>query len=207
MQERIARFCRDKEVVGIGTGNTVDKIVKYLDSDKIYVPSSYQTMIALDKYNLKTKPLAVVDKVDLYIDGADYFDNLGNLIKGKGCALTNEKLLCSMSDEVLVLVQDYKFRESFNDCYVPIEIIPQSLGYIKSLITKAELPFSLRTTHNKHGPVLSDNGNFIIDVKYDSTFIHKLKQVSGVVEHGFFDGVNYNLVLEIFNSEVSRLKK
>lgn len=205
MKDKILSCLKDKEVIGIGTGNTVEKFIKHLDRSKTYVASSYQTMIALHKYDFKTTPLSLVDSLDLYVDGADYFDNLGNLIKGKGGALTNEKLMCSMSKDVMIIVQDYKFRESFEDCYVPIEIIPQSLNYIKSLLLRTGLPFSLRTGNNKHGPVLTDNGNFIFDVKYNADLLKKIKMVCGVVEHGYFEGNSYNVILEIFSKELTRI--
>ncbi|KAF9762289.1 Ribose-5-phosphate isomerase A [Nosema granulosis] len=205
MKEKILNCTDDKEIIGIGTGSTVEKFIKYLNKDKTYVASSYQTMIALHKYNLKTTPLALVSSVDLYIDGADYFDNIGNLIKGKGGALTNEKLLCSMSREVMIIAQDYKFRDNFENCYVPIEIIPQSLNYIRSILVKTGLPFSLRTGTNKHGPVLTDNGNLIFDVKYNYEFINKIKNICGVVEHGYFEGSSYNVILEIFSKDLTRI--
>jgi ribose 5-phosphate isomerase A len=201
MKRTIRDLTSNNQIIGVGTGTTIEKFIKYFDKDKIYVPSSIQTKLALHKYGMSIKDLALVSKLDLYIDGTDYFDNLGNLIKGKGGALTSEKLMCSISDKIIILAQDYKFKNYFKECYVPIEIIPQSLSYIKSIIEESNIKYSLRTTQGKHGPLITENGNLIIDVMYNKPFLMNIKSKSGVVEHGYFDSGDYNIVLKIFSKD------
>lgn len=197
LKSRIRKSLRDKNIIGIGTGRTVSSILRYLDPSKTYVSSSYQTTLSLISYNFRVVPLETVDKIDLYIDGCDYFDSEGNLIKGKGGSLTTEKLLCAMSSEVLIVVQDYKFRKVLDECYVPIEVIPSSVKYFSRVMIDHQIDFSLRGSTKKYGPVVTDLGNFIFDIKMDREFLNKCRSISGVIEHGYFSSKDYKLNVEV----------
>lgn len=198
LKNNIKDVCEDKHTIGIGTGRTVESILQYLNPSSTYVSSSHQTSISLTNLSLKSVPIETVQRLDLYIDGCDYFDREGNMIKGKGGSLTTEKLLCSMADEVVIVVQDYKYRKRFNNCYVPIEILPQSIKYIENILIKNGIKYELRCSKNKFGPVITDLGNFIIDIVYDREFLIRSKQICGVVEHGYFENKDYNIKVEVF---------
>lgn len=225
MENLIKDITKSKQIIGIGTGKTVSKLLKYLDTSKLYVPSSIRTMLSVSsnlninttdkninnqaqnntdkdantknnaqRINLSTTSVQCVSKLDLYIDGCDYFDRHGNMIKGKGAALTTEKLMCSMADEILIVAQDYKFRETFDNCFVPIEIIPQSLSFIISVLIEKNIKYTLRLENER--PVITDLGNLIFDIQYNKEFIDECKHICGIVEHGYFDGEDFNLTFD-----------
>jgi ribose 5-phosphate isomerase A len=201
LKSRIRQLLQNKNIIGIGTGRTVSSILRYLDPFKTYVSSSYQTTLSLISYNFKVVPIETVDRIDLYIDGCDYFDAEGNMIKGKGGSLTTEKLLCAMANMVLIVVQDHKFRKILDDCYVPIEVIPSSVKYFSRVMVDHQIDYSLRSSTKKYGPVVTDLGNFIFDIKMDREFLAKCRSISGVIEHGYFSSKDYKLNLEVIREE------
>ncbi|WUR04736.1 D-Ribose-5-Phosphate Isomerase [Vairimorpha necatrix] len=198
LKTTIETICKSKSIVGIGTGRTVESILPYLNPNLQYVSSSHQTTRSLLNYSIHCYPLESIDHLDLYIDGCDYFDKKGNMIKGKGGSLTTEKLMCTMADEVLIIVQNYKYRECFEDCYVPIEILPGSVKYIEKILKKKNVKYELRRGENKFGPVITDLGNFIVDVVFDEKFLNECREICGVVEHGYFAVDDYNIKVKTF---------
>lgn len=198
MKERITEITKGGKIIGIGTGKTIEEYISVLNPESTYVPSSIQTMILLKNEKLSMSDPSLHHIIDLYIDGADYFDKKGNLIKGKGGALTTEKMLCSIADDVIVLVQDYKFRENFNNCLVPIEIVPVCLSFFLAELEKRNLKYFLRSNKGKIGPVMSDLGNFIVDVEYNLEFLKECKNITGVIEHGYFDAEGFDIAIQVF---------
>lgn len=186
MSKEFLKHTKDKAVIGIGTGTTVESYIEMLSPDAIYVSSSIRTALVLSEKGFVVSSPLGHDSLDLYIDGADYFDRSGNLIKGGGGALTMEKLLYSMAKEALIMVQAHKYRETFDECLVPIEIIPASLSRFISILRENRLEYCLRETPGKIGPLITDLGNCIVDVEYDIDFISSCRGICGVVEHGLF---------------------
>lgn len=198
MKRNLQSLLEGKKVIGIGTGRTVERYIKKLDKDAVYIPSSIRTMLMLTRAGLTVSNPTLYSTIDLYIDGADHFDREGNLIKGKGGAMTAEKLLCSMAKDVFIIVQKHKYRETLRGCSVPVEVIPMSLTKFTSILRQHRLGYRLRENYGKIGPVITDLGNCIIDVEYDKEFFSSCKDICGVVEHGFFEVGDFNVVIETF---------
>ncbi|AFM99112.1 ribose 5-phosphate isomerase [Encephalitozoon hellem ATCC 50504] len=189
-------FSKGRIAVGIGTGTTIERYIEALYDDIVYVPSSIQTALVLsEKGFVVSNPLAH-EALDLYIDGADYFDKNGNVIKGGGGALTTEKLLHSMAKETIIIVQRHKYKERFDGCLVPIEIIPTSIMKFISVLREYRLKYWLRRSTGKVGPLITDLGNCIVDVEYDLDFISECKGICGVVEHGLFMSNGSTMIVE-----------
>jgi ribose 5-phosphate isomerase A len=194
------KHVKDNFVIGLGSGSTatyaIEEIGNRIRREKILVsavPTSYQAFMLAVKHGIPITTLEEHLILDLTIDGADQIDDELNLIKGMGGALTREKIIASASKE-LVIVADERKKVKFlgeNNHPVPIEVIrfatPIMVRKIKEMGGK---PF-LRESNKKVGPVITDNGNVIIDASFG--FIHepaelerKLKGIPGVVETGLF---------------------
>ncbi|ELQ76236.1 Ribose 5-phosphate isomerase [Trachipleistophora hominis] len=197
MENIFDKYITDQKTIGIGTGNTIKTFISNIKThnEKYFVPSSLQSFFLLKANNFRTQELQATETVDIYFDSADYFDNDNNLIKGRGGALLNEKLLMSMSKHNVILVDDKKFKSDFDDLFIPLEIIRSSLAHVKDVLRKHDIDFCVREYIGKIGPVITEHGNLIVDVKYDLKFLKSCKNIVGVVEHGLF--LNDDFCVEI----------
>jgi ribose 5-phosphate isomerase A len=138
--------------------------------------------------------LAEHPELDLAIDGADQIDEGLEVIKGGGAALLREKIVASASREYIIIADERKLTQNLGDgCLLPIEVLPFSLGVVQRKIHALGATTAVRPGKVKLGPVVTDNGNFIIDAdfgplseprKIDS----ELKAIPGVLETGLFLG-------------------
>lgn len=185
-------------VVGLGTGSTVRKFID-ICRDKLVnfqlVSSSPDTSLYAKSKGLKTLDPLIVDQIDLYIDGADEVSNKLDLVKGRGGALLREKTMAYLASKRLYIVDysklnhvDYLYRNS-----IPVEIVPFSLNYVMKALTSLDLfEVSIRQGAGKDGPVVTDNGAYLLDLKpkkplYNPRETHLLlKGIHGVVETGIF---------------------
>ncbi|AIN94641.1 ribose-5-phosphate isomerase RpiA [Treponema putidum] len=191
--------------IGLGTGSTalpaVNRIAQLLSSKKIStifaVPTSFQTSIECEKlgipvYSLSSKKIG--GSLDLAIDGADEIDPDKNLIKGGGAALLREKIIAYNSKEFVVIADERKKVKSIGKGFaLPIEIIPEARLSITKILEAQGIEVVLREGVKKMGPVVTDNGNFIIDVRWPKeagvdpkVLEESLNKITGIVENGFF---------------------
>ncbi|EMB28966.1 ribose-5-phosphate isomerase A [Treponema denticola MYR-T] len=191
--------------IGLGTGSTampaVHRLAQLLSSGKlkkIYaVPTSFQTSIECEKLGIPIYSLSsqqIGGNLDLAIDGADEIDPDKNLIKGGGAALLREKIIAYNSKEFVVIADERKKVKSMGKGFaLPIEIIPEARLSITKTLEAKDIEVFLREGVKKMGPVVTDNGNFIIDVKWPEAadvdpkvLEESLNKITGVVENGFF---------------------
>ena len=188
-------------VLGIGSGSTVVYAVKKIaeinktkNLNLKCIPSSFQSRQLIVENGLTLVSLDQYPIIDLDIDGADEIDESLNLIKGGGGCLVQEKILASAAKK-FVIIADYTKKSDILgenwDNGVPIEIIPSALVPILMKLEKLEGKPVLRMAKAKAGPVVSDNGNFIVDVdfgqiKNPSDLNLKILQIPGVVDSGLF---------------------
>jgi len=194
------KHVKDNFVIGLGSGSTaayaIEEIGNRIRRKEIRVsavPTSYQAFMLAVKHGIPITTLEEHPILDLTIDGADQIDDELNLIKGMGGALTREKIVASTSTK-LVIVADERKKVKFlgeNNQPVPIEVIPFATPIVMHKIKEMGGKPLLRESNKKVGPVITDNGNVIIDV--DFGLIHetaelnrKLKVLPGVVETGLF---------------------
>jgi len=194
------KHVQDNFVIGLGSGSTVayaiEEIGNRIKREKIRVsavPTSYQAFMLAVKHGIPITTLEEHPILDLTIDGADQIDDELNLIKGMGGALTREKIVASASKK-LVIVGDERKKVKFlgeSNHPVPIEVIPFATPIVMHGIKEMGGKPFLRESNKKVGPVMTDNGNVIIDVSFG--LIHepaelgrKLKGLPGVVETGLF---------------------
>jgi len=191
-------------ILGIGSGSTVVYAVKRIaeinqnnNLNLKCIPTSFQSHQLIVENGLTLVSLDQYPEIDLDIDGADEIDKSLNLIKGGGGCLVQEKIIASASKK-LVIIADYTKKSEFLGEHwkkgVPIEIIPLAhILIMKKLEKLGGIPV-LRMAKAKAGPVVSDNGNFIIDadfgiIKNPLDLNLKLLQIPGVVDSGLFLGM------------------
>jgi len=190
----------DGMTVGLGTGSTAAFFVRALakriqdEGLKIrMVPSSFSIAILAEELGLPLLSLDQVDRLDLYADGADEVDPQKRLIKGRGAAMVREKILAHMAARFLVLIEPIKCVEKLGVRFpVPVETLPFSHRLVRrELIALGASSVTLRLASEKDGPVITDQGNFVLDARFPkSVDVAELEPaldvIPGVVGHGLF---------------------
>lgn len=192
-----AELVSDGDVVGLGTGSTthyfIEKVAHKIEEEEIDVlgiPTSYQSFFLARNSGI---PLTTLDEhqVNLAVDGADEVDPQLNLIKGGGAAHTMEKIVDSSADKFVVIVDESKVVGELGSFPVPVEVIPPSFRVVKDHLEDMGGKTYLRMAERKDGPVITDNGNFVVDVKFNrikkpEELEVRLNSIPGVVENGIF---------------------
>lgn len=196
---KIASLVKDGDVIGFGSGSTsfvaVKEIAKKIRSSNIKItaiPTSYEIKLLCNSLEIPTASL-MEKKPDWSFDGADEVDNNNWLIKGRGAAMFKEKLNIVNSKKVYILVDNSKFVNKLGEKFkVPVECYPETVNYVKESLYKiGATECVLRTGKGKDGPIITENNNFVLDVKFnniDSLLEKNIKLITGVVETGLFIG-------------------
>jgi ribose 5-phosphate isomerase A len=176
-------------IVGLGTGSTTAYAIQYIGER---IKSGEIKDI---KYGIPLTTLDEVDRIDIAIDGADEVDPNKNLIKGGGAAHTQEKIVDSLAAEFVVVVDGGKLVDQLGSTFLlPVEVLPMAMTPVMKAIEKMGGKPQLRMGVRKAGPVVTDQGNLVIDVKFDSIpdpaqLERDLNNIPGVLENGLFVGV------------------
>jgi ribose 5-phosphate isomerase A len=196
-------------IVGLGTGSTtafaIQAIGERLQSGELTniqgVSTSFQAIVLAKQYGIPLTSLDQVDQIDIAIDGADEVDPDKNLIKGGGAAHTQEKIVDSFANQFIVVVDSGKLVSRLGTTFLlPVEVIPMAMSPVLRAIEALGGKPQLRMGVKKAGPVITDQGNFVIDVKFENGIDHPaelektLNNIPGVLENGLFVGVT-DLVL------------
>ncbi|MCL2764717.1 MAG: ribose-5-phosphate isomerase RpiA [Treponema sp.] len=189
--------------LGLGTGSTAIHAVRRVGEllaqgtlrDIFAFPTSLQTEIECEKlkipfFSLNSKELS--SGLDLTIDGADEVDPQNYLIKGGGGALLIEKVAAYASSEYAIVVDESKLTKSLGGGFpVPVEVVPAARVQAARVLEKFGAAVILREAVRKAGPVITEHGNIILDIRFCSPINPllmetELNQIPGVVENGFF---------------------
>jgi ribose 5-phosphate isomerase A len=197
--EQAARLVKNNMVVGLGTGSTTAYAIKELgrrvtDGLTIHgVPTSYQSAFLAVENGITLTTIDEHPLLDIDIDGADQVSN-SIAIKGGGAAHTREKIVAESSKKFIVVVDESKVADVLSHP-VPLEVIPFARKLVEKNITKLGGKTQVRMGVSKDGPVISDNGNFIMDADFGKindpvSLDRELSYCTGIVEHGIFTKVN-----------------
>ena len=198
--KEIAKRVKDGDVIGVGTGTTVDmalmEIERRIRSEGLrvsVVPTSYQSAWKCQEIGLTVLYPGFRDMLSWGFDGADQINSKMWAIKGKGGALLQEKLLAARCKKFIIIVDESKVVQKLGaGCAVPVEIIPE--GYILAEAGLKKLgatEITLRSGTGKHGPTITERGNVILDALFpeiSESLEREIKQIVGVVESGLFIG-------------------
>lgn len=212
-----AKLVKDGDVVGLGTGSTTHYFIKKLGNriaeeeiNILGIPTSYQSFLLAKNSGITVTTLEEHD-INIAVDGADEVDSSLNLIKGGGAAHTMEKIVDSAANKFIVIVDDSKVVDKLGKFPVPLEVIPQAYRAVSNHVKQFGGVPALRMAERKDGPVITDNGNFVIDVKFESIedpahLEKELNFIPGVVENGIFSGLASEVLVGT-SEGIKRLKK
>ena len=194
---------KSDSIVGLGSGSTAAYAIEYIGDrlakgeikNVVGVPTSFQSEVLAKKFNIPLVTLDAIDHIDVAIDGADEVDPDKNLIKGGGAAHTREKVVDSLAKEFIVVVDEGKLVDKLGSTFLlPVEVIPMAVAPVTRSLEKLGGKPELRMGVKKAGPVVTDQGNLVIDVKFDhiknpAEMEKEINNLPGVLENGIFVGV------------------
>ncbi|XP_050342139.1 ribose-5-phosphate isomerase [Nymphalis io] len=199
----VDEFVQNNSIFGVGSGSTVvyavQRLAERVETENLKVvciPTSFQAKQLIIKHNLVLGELDTNPEIDVTIDGADEVDSNLTLIKGGGGCLLQEKIVASCSKKLIVIADYTKDSKKLGDRYkkgIPIEVVPMAYVPIKNkIISLFGGDIKLRSAVAKAGPVVTDNGNFILDWIFADQDLdwekvnNAIKMIPGVVETGLF---------------------
>ncbi len=191
-------FIEDGMVVGLGSGSTVDWMVRKLGEKVLEglnikaIPSSKKTEQLAVEVGVPLTDFASVDRIDIAIDGADEIDGKLNALKGGGGSLVREKVVDVNADQLIIIVDQSKVVDKLGEFPLPVEVL--QFGWEITAKQIAELGGKPVLRMRDEKPFISDNVNYILDCKFGvitqpEALHEKLKLLTGVVETGIFINV------------------
>ena len=190
-------------IIGLGTGSTTAFAIQFLGerlqkgeiANIAGIPTSFQAEILARQYGIPVTTLDAVEQVDIAIDGADEVDPNKVLIKGGGAAHTREKLIDGQAKSFIVVVNSSKLVDQLGSTFaLPVEVMPLARVTVTAALKRLGSEPELRMGINKDGPIVTDQGNFIIDAKFDridnpADLEKNINNLPGVLDNGLFVGL------------------
>jgi ribose 5-phosphate isomerase A len=187
--EAALEYVIEDEIVGVGTGSTVNHFIDVLAEIKHKIKGAVSSSVAsterMESYGIKVYDLNEVNGIEVYIDGADESDHHLNLIKGGGGALTREKILAGASKKFVCIADESKLVDVMGTFPLPVEVIPMARSFIARELVK----LGGRPVYREG--FVTDNGNDILDV-HDLQIMepvkleNELNKLPGIVTVGIF---------------------
>ena len=196
--ESAADLIEDGMTVGLGTGSTAAHAIRTLGTavdaglDVRGVPTSFASRRLAREAGVPLVALDAVASLDVAIDGADRVAD-GDLLKGGGAAHAREKVVDAAADRFVVVADPSKEAEML-DAPVAVELLPAAQATVERRVRELGGEPSLRDAEGKDGPVVTDNGNLVLDCDFGrigdpASLAADLSAVPGTVEHGLFVGL------------------
>ena len=188
-------------VLGLGSGSTAALMIQSLAEEIRLgnlknirgVGTSFQSEVLALELGIPLIDLASVSQIDLAIDGADEVDPNFQLIKGGGACHVREKLVATKANKLLIVVDETKMVKNLNKVFpLPIEVLPNAWKQVKDIVSGMNGISTLRMAQKKAGPVVTDQGNLILDVLFNDGINNpkdiemSLNNIPGVLENGLF---------------------
>jgi len=212
--KEVAKFVENNMVVGLGTGSTIFYTIKELGA-RLNSGLNFQAICTSKDTEKKAREVGIkivdlndIEKINIAIDGADEVDKNLNLMKGGGGALTREKIIDYRAEKFYVVVDQSKQKEILGGFPLPVEVMKFCWKPIKNDLEKLGAKVILR---GRETPFVTDNGNFILDTKFDKILkpAHLeeiINNIPGVVENGIFRNGKITEVLVGTNNGIEILK-
>ena len=205
---------KDGMVLGLGSGSTAALMIQGLGAklasgelkDIVGVTTSFQGEVLAAELNIPLLSLNAVSRIDLAIDGADEVDPGFQLIKGGGAGHVQEKLVAASADRFVVVVDSTKLVDRLNLGFLlPVEVLPGAWRQVKQQLEALGGSAELRMAQRKAGPVVTDQGNLVLDAKLDggisdpAALEKTINNIPGVLENGLF----VNITDEVLVGEIT----
>ena len=193
------KYIKSGMIIGLGGGRSIAYLIEHIKEDKnlkvkVVTPSTKTKMLCIEN-GLEVLHTCSVDKVDVAFDGCDQVDENLNALKSGGGIHTKEKLIASMAEEYILLVDAAKVEKTLTfKAPVVLEILEDSLKYVERRILELDGKPVVRSSDIKDGFTISDNGNLLMNVAFDDVkdiyeLNNSLINICGVVETSLFIGV------------------
>jgi len=217
--ERAAEEVEDGAIVGLGSGSTAARAVRALGRrvdaglEIAGVPTSFQSREVAREAGVPIRAPEDVEAVDVAIDGADQVledasPAGGALLKGGGGAHAREKLIDAAADRLLIVVDERKLVADL-DAAVPLAVLPGARSIVAAEVRELGGEPALRRADEKSGPVVTDNGNLILDCDFGviadpASLARRLDGLTGTVDHGLFVGLTHTVYVGAENGVAVR---
>ncbi len=205
MKQAVAQAAVDQiqngMILGLGSGSTAALMIEALAAklksgeikDVVGVTTSFQGEVLASELGIPLKSLSSVSEIDLAIDGADEVDPKFQLIKGGGACHVQEKLVAALAKKFIVVVDSTKLVEKLNlDFKLPVEVLPSAWKQVQKTLKNLEGEGNLRMAQKKAGPIVTDQGNLILDLTFRNGIEQpellesQINNIPGVLENGLF---------------------
>ena len=192
---------QDGMILGLGSGSTAALMIEALAhkiksreiKDIVGVTTSFQGEVLASELGIPLKSLSSVSEIDLAIDGADEVDPHFQLIKGGGACHVQEKLVAALARKFIVVVDSTKLVKKLNlDFKLPVEVLPSAWKQVQKTLINLGGEGSLRMAQKKAGPIVTDQGNLILDFTFSNGIEEpeqlesQINNIPGVLENGLF---------------------
>lgn len=197
--EKAMEYIKDNTVIGLGAGRNIACLIELLGEKvkknklkiKIVTPSDNTKNICI-KYELEVLPTCFVEEIDIAFDGCGEVDENFYASKGGGGVFTKEKIIGVMAKEYILLIDEQKLKKELSVTHpISVEVVKDSLNYVSKMVKNLGGNPIVRTSNNKDGYLVTDDGNFILDVKFNvidhfEKLENNLNNIVGVVGTSLF---------------------
>ena len=204
-------------ILGPGSGSTAALMIEALAikiksgeiKDVVGVTTSFQGEVLASELGIPLKSLSSVSEIDLAIDGADEVDPKFQLIKGGGACHVQEKLVAALAKKFIVVVDSTKLVEKLNlDFKLPVEVLPSAWKQVQKTLINLGGEGNLRMAQKKAGPIVTDQGNLILDLTFRNGIDQpellesQINNIPGVLENGLFVNLTDEVLVGKVESDV-----
>ena len=221
MKKAVAKAAVDQiqngMILGLGSGSTAALMIEALAlkiksgeiKDIVGVTTSFQGEVLASELGIPLKSLSSVSEIDLAIDGADEVDPKFQLIKGGGACHVQEKLVAALAKKFIVVVDSTKLVEKLNlDFKLPVEVLPSAWKQVQKTLINLGGEGNLRMAQKKAGPIVTDQGNLILDLTFRNGIDQpellesQINNIPGVLENGLFVNLTDEVLVGKVESDV-----
>lgn len=208
-----ANLVQNGMTVGLGTGSTAHCFIESLIERcklglKIQAVASSQASLSQAKQGgIPVIDINKITSIDMTIDGADEIDPLKQMIKGAGGALLREKILATMSHEMVVIIDESKLVSKLGKRSLPVEILP--FACLATIHRLEKMGYKGAWRKDENGSFfITDNGNYIFDIQFDTLRDHPKQdheaiiQLPGVIETGFFFNLAGRVIIGFADGQI-----
>ncbi|MEB3271058.1 MAG: ribose-5-phosphate isomerase RpiA [Synechococcus sp.] len=212
---------RDGMVLGLGSGSTAALMIQELGArlqrgelrDIVGVTTSFQGEVLAAELGIPLRSLNAIDRIDLAIDGADEVDPAFQLIKGGGACHVQEKLVARRAERFVVVVDATKLVERLNLGFLlPVEVLPGAWRQVRGQLAEMGADAQLRMALRKAGPVVTDQGNLVLDAKFSGgiddprRLERDINNLPGVLENGLFVDITDQVLVGEIDGDQPRVR-
>ncbi len=210
-------YVQNDMTIGLGTGSTANCFIEALaqryQQENLQIKTVASSLVSQLKAQQLGLPIIAIDhieKLDIYVDGADEVAPDMTLLKGRGSDLVKEKLLVEAAEQFIVLIDPFKQVNRIGDNFpIPAEVLPFAWQLVQQKMRNAGAQVNLRKTDS--GLAVTSCGNLVLDLIFDSelstTALNNLLNATpGIIEHGIFHNLA-DIILLANKGEVTQITR